>query len=115
MNQAAEHRISQLAAGQQRISLNVTIKTTRNGAAFLSETIDVAADLFVPDVVESWQMNNAVVYRISINPTRSNGSDPSDPGKPVDPNDPNLKDAVISFDPAVLGWDVMNVSAVINL
>lgn len=104
-----------LAAGQQRISLNVTIKTTRNGEPFLSETVDVAADLCIPEVVESWQMNRSVIYRITVNPTRSTGKDPDDPDKPVDPDDPNLKDVRITFDPAVDGWEMMNVNAVINL
>jgi len=104
-----------LAAGQQKITLNVTIKTRRNGTDFLSETFDVSADLFVPGKLEAWQMNHSLTYRLSVNPTRSTGKDPSDPDKPVDPSDPDLKDARITFDPAVGGWDMMSVNAVINL
>lgn len=104
-----------LAAGQQKVTLNVTIKTRRNGADFLSETFDVSADLLVPGILEAWQMNHSLSYRLSVNPTRSTGKDPSDPDKPVDPSNPDLKDARITFDPAVGGWDMMNVDAVINL
>lgn len=104
-----------LAAGQQKVKLNVTIKTRRNGADFLSETFDVSADLLVPQKLEAWQMNHSVTYRLTVNPTRSNGSDPTDPSKPVDPNDPNLTNVTIMFDPAVSGWDNVDVDAALNL
>lgn len=104
-----------LAAGQQKVDLNITIKTIRNGKLFLSETMDVSADLIVPGKITAWQMNHAIAYRLSVRPTRSSGVDPSDPSKPVDPNDPELKDVRISFDPAVSGWDVVTVSGEIPL
>lgn len=104
-----------LAAGKQKVKLNVTIKTRRNGADFLSETFDVSADLLVPQKLEAWQMNHSVTYRLTVNPTRSNGSDPTDPSKPVDPNDPNLTNVTIMFDPAVSGWDNVDVDAALNL
>lgn len=102
-----------LAAGQQKIVFNVTIKTTRNGVEVLSETFDVAAD-FLVDKVTSWQMNHFITYHVSVKPTRSSGQG-DDPDKPVDPSDPDLKDAVIFFDPAVNGWDGVSVSTTINL
>ena len=104
-----------LAARQQKVTLNVTIKTRRNGADFLSETFDVSADLLVPGILEAWQMNHSLSYRLSVNPTRSNGSDPTDPSKPVDPSDPNLTNVTIMFDPAVNGWDNVDVDAALNL
>lgn len=106
-----------LVAGGQKISLNITIKTKRNGADFLNETLDVAADFLAPNALQAWQMNHAITYRISVNPTRSNGNggNPTDPSNPVDPNNPNLSDAVIHFDPAVSGWEKLNVDATINL
>ncbi len=104
-----------LAAGQQKVDLNITIKTIRNGKLFLSETMDVSADLIVPGKITAWQMNHAIAYRLSVRPTRSSGVDPSDPSKPVDPNDPELKDVRISFDPAVSGWDVVTVAGEIAL
>lgn len=106
-----------LVAGQQKIALNITVKTTRNGADFLSETLDVAADFLAPQVLEAWQMNHAITYRINVNPTRSNGNGgkPIDPDNPVDPRNPDLSDTVIRFDPAVNGWEKLSVDATINL
>lgn len=107
-----------LTRGGQKIALNITIKTKRNGADFLTETLDVAADFLAPNALQAWEMNHAITYRIKINPTRSNGNGgkPSDdPSNPVDPSNPDLSDAVITFDPAVLGWEMLNVSATINL
>lgn len=99
-----------LAAGQQKIQLNVTIKTKRNGADFLSETFDITSDLVLASL-PAWEMNNVINYRISMSPTKGNGNggNPIDPNNPVDPNNPDLRDVVISFDPAVDGWEGVNV------
>ena len=106
-----------LAAGQQKVVLNLTIKTKRNGADFLSETFDISADLGVPQVLEAWQMNHSISYLLSVNPTASNGNggNPVDPSKPVDPNNPDLSDVTIRFAPAVGGWEAVDVSATIKL
>lgn len=108
-----------LAAAQQKVTINLTIKTTRNGNPFLNETFDKVADLYI-GTLPAWEINHAYTYRIRLTPTASNGNggkpiDPSDPSSSVDPNDPDLSDAIISFDPAVDGWDVVGVDAVINL
>ena len=110
-----------LAAAQQKVTINLTIKTTRNGNPFLNETFDKVADLYI-GTLPAWEINHAYTYRIRLTPTASNGNggkpiDPSDPssGGGVDPNNPDLSDAIISFDPAVDGWDVVGVDAVINL
>jgi len=110
-----------LAAGQQTVTLNLTIKTRRNNADFLSETFDLSGDLFLSSL-PAWQMNQSIVYILKVTPTSSSGnggqpydpSDPNDPNKP-DPDDPMLDDAVITFDPAIDGWDVVTANAVINL
>ena len=116
-----------LAAAQQKVTINLTIKTTRNGNPFLNETFDKVADLYI-GTLPAWEINHAYTYRIRLTPTASNGNggkpiDPSDPssggggtgGGGVDPNDPDLSDAIITFDPAVDGWDVVGVDAIINL
>lgn len=105
--------------GRQNITLNLTIKTKRNGADFLSETFDVTASLYVPELT-AWQMNHVITYQLNVSPTSSNGKggnpgDPTDPSDPVDPNDPDLTDAVITFDPAIDGWDAVDVVAKINI
>ena len=108
-----------LSAGQQKVSINLTVKTTRNGAAFLNETFEKEADLYI-NTLPAWEINHVYTYRIKLSPTASNGNggkpiNPSDPGSAVDPNDPDLSDAIISFDPAVDGWENVDVEAVLNL
>ena len=114
-----------LAADQQKVTLNVTVETTRNGAAFLNETFDVSANIRL-DAIPAWEMNHVYTYILRFAPTASNGNggnpidpptDPSDPNYPggVDPNNPNLSDAIITFDPAVDGWENVGIVASINL
>jgi len=108
-----------LEFGRQKVVLNLTIKTKRNGTDFLSETFNVVANLYMPEL-PAWQMNHVITYLLNISPTNSSGkggdpSDPTDPSNPVDPNDPDLSDAIITFDPAVDGWDNIDVVAKINI
>lgn len=115
-----------LTAGQQKVSLNVTVKTTRNGAAFLNETFDVSANIHLEDI-PAWEINHVYTYILRFGPTASNGNGgkpinpPTDPDDPfystggVDPNNPDLTDAIITFDPAVDGWQNVGIVASINL
>ena len=105
-----------LAAGQQKINIGLTVATTRNGAPFLNETFTKSADLYLTSL-PAWQMNHVITYKISVAPTASNGNggSPIDPSNPVDPNDPDLTDAIITFDPAVNGWENVGVVATINI
>ncbi len=105
-----------LVAGQQKINVGLTVATTRNGAAFLNETFTKSADLYLASL-PAWQMNQVITYKITVAPTASdgNGGNGPDPGHPVDPNDPDLSDAIITFDPAVNGWDNIGVMATINI
>ena len=114
-----------LADNQQKVTMNVTVETTRNGAAFLKETFDISANIKL-DAIPAWEMNHVYTYILRFAPTASNGNggnpidpptDPSDPNYPggVDPNNPNLSDAIITFDPAVDGWENVGIVASINL
>lgn len=105
-----------LAAGQQKVTVNMTVDTKRNGAPFLSETFSASADLYLASL-PAWEINHVITYNLVVAPTSSdgNGGNGSDPNNPVDPNDPNLSDAVITFDPAVNGWDNVGVIATINI
>ena len=105
-----------LAVGQQKINVGMTVQTKRNGADFLNETFTKSADLYLVSL-PAWQMNQVITYKISVAPTASNGNGgtPIDPNNPVDPNNPDLTDAVITFDPAVNGWDNVGVVATINI
>lgn len=111
----------ELVAGAQKVHLNVTIRTVRNGQPFLSETFDLTGDIYLA-ALPAWQMNQAITYIITVNPTSGNGNggnpynpdDPNDPNKP-DPDDPMLDDAIITFDPAIDGWTIVTANATINL
>jgi len=108
-----------LVAGKQKVNVNITVTTNRNGNPFLSETFDVSADLYLADL-EYWQMNHIYTYRLRLSPTASNGNggkpiDPNDPSSGVDPTDPDLSDAIITFDPAVDGWENVGVEAILDL
>lgn len=102
-----------LTDGGQKVNLNFTIKTKRNGVDFLSETLTRSADIKTT-TIDAWQMNHVYTYRLKISPTKSSGN-VSDPSTPVDPNDPDLSDAIITFDPAVDGWQNVGVEATIFL
>lgn len=111
--------LPQTLDNHQFVALNMTIKTKRNGVDFLSETFDVVANLYVPELT-AWQMNHVITYQLNVSPTTSNGKggnpgDPTDPSNPVDPSDPDLTDAIITFDPAIDGWDAVDVVAKINI
>lgn len=105
-----------LAAGQQKVTVNMTINTTRNGAAFMNETFTRSADITVP-AIAAWEINHAYTYRLKLTPLASNGNGgtPLNPGDTVDPNDPNLSDVIITFDPAVEGWENVGVETVLNI
>ena len=109
-----------LTAGVQRITINLTITTNRNGVPFLSETFDKSADIYIASL-DAWEINHSYTYKIMLSPTASNGNggnpyaDPDDPSSSVDPSDPDLSDAIITFDPAVDGWEGIDVVATINL
>ena len=110
--------LPQLLQDGPQIVLNLTIKTYRDtGEGFklvLTENkIDVTGRLWLKDLPQ-WGINQQITYTLAIAPTKSKG-DGGDPTKPVDPDDPDLKDAVITFDPAVADWDPVSVDAGISL
>ena len=107
-----------LSLGQQ-VVLNITIKTYRDMGkgfelAFTETGIEVAAKMDAGNLPQ-WGINQDITYTLVIAPLGSNGSDPKDPGKPVDPSNPVLTDAVISFDPAVSDWEIVDAQTLIQL
>ena len=102
-----------LSKDVQQITLDISIKTIRNGKPFLSEDLKVHADLY-DGGLPAWQMNQSVTYKLKISPTRSNGSG-GNPDDPVDPMNPDLTDAIIHFDPAVDSWESVGFEATLNL
>ena len=111
--------LPQLLEQGPQIVLNLTIKTYRDtGNGFtlvLTENkIDVKGRPWLKDLPQ-WGINQKITYTLAIAPTRSTGKDPEHPDNPVDPQDPDLKDAVITFDPAVSDWQPVQVNAGITL
>ena len=100
-----------LLSNQQTVNLNITVSTVRNGVPFLRETINVSAPLY-SEPIQAWQMNQALEYRIKISPTASHGNG-GNPGSDVDPANPNLNDVVVTFDPSVSSWDIVDVTAIL--
>lgn len=100
----------------QKLTVNVTIKTTRNGVDVLSETFNRTAYLYTASL-PAWEINHVYTYRLLLSPTASNGNggSPIGPGTTIDPSDPDLSDAVITFDPAVDGWQGVGVETTIEL
>ena len=96
-----------LVAGQaQKLTINLTVKTTRNGENVLRETFNRIAYLH-SDALPSWEINHAYTYRLLLCPTSSNGNGGS-------ATDPDLSDAVITFAPAVGGWQGIGVDTSIE-
>jgi len=105
-----------LTAGNQQITVSLTIKTTRNGVLVLNETFSKTVDIVLP-AIPAWEMNHVYTYRLRLTPTASNGNggQPLNPGDVVDPDDPNVDDVIITFDPAIDGWDNVGVETVLNI
>ena len=102
-----------LEMGAQQVKIDLDILTIRNGSPFLHENFTATANLRI-DKFQAWQMNQSITYKLKIAPTQSSGAGPN-PDDPVDPENPDMSGAVITFDPAVDGWDSIGFEAVINL
>lgn len=105
-----------LVASGQVVSVNLNIKTTRNAVLVLDETFTTTVDITIP-TLPAWEMNHIYTYRLVLTPTASNGNggNPIDPNNPVDPNDPDVSDVIITFDPAVDGWENVGVETILNI
>ncbi len=102
-----------LVPGKQSVSVNMSVKTIRNGSPFLYETFTKSADLYLLSL-PAWNMNQITTYKLVVAPAAGAGNG-GNPGTPVDPNNPDLSDAVITFDPSVDGWDNVGVITTINI
>ena len=101
-----------LLHGEQQVSVNLGIKTIRNGALLLQESLTVTRDLRLKKL-PAWQMNQAITYILRLSPLREGtGINPDDP---YNPDDPDLSGAIITFDPATSGWENIGLEADINL
>ncbi len=91
----------------QKLTINLTIKTKRNGVEVLREDFSRVVYLH-STALPAWEINHAYTYRLQLNPTASSGNGGS-------ATDPDLSDAVISFDPAVEGWQGIGVETSIEI
>ena len=100
-----------LVANAQQLSVKIHIKTTQPNKDEQGNNIVQNEDL-VKEVnlsefssLKSWGMNQNIIYTIGIKPTAT-----------VDPNNPDTaSDVKITFDPALMDWEVVDTEAVIQL
>ena len=100
-----------LAAGAQQLTLKIHIKTNQPNKDAAGNNIvqeeDYEATFDLKDVssLAAWGMNQNITYTICIKPT--DAVDPSNPDSPAD--------VVITFDPSLLDWEVVDADAYIQL
>jgi TonB-dependent SusC/RagA subfamily outer membrane receptor len=94
-----------LEAGAQQLKLTVHIKTTLSNGKVINEDFNPTIDIKDISSLKAWQMNENIVYTISIKPTAT-----TDTGSYDNPND-----VIITFDPAVADWTVVDAAASIQL
>ena len=96
-----------LEDGAQILALDFHIKTTLSNGKTIEEDVTKTVDIKAISSLKAWQMNENIVYTISIKPTaKANG--PSG-------QDDTPEDVVITFDPAVAEWTNVDASASIQL
>lgn len=83
----------------QWVSVNFTVKTSRNGEPFLTETMTRGAYLYI-DEVPAWEINHIIRYLLVLSPIDL---------------EPGGTPSIITFDPAVSDWEVITVSTPIVL
>lgn len=103
--------LPQLIADTQTVGVNVTIKTYRDRndgegeKLVLTETgVDLNAALKIEEI-DRWGINQYIIYTLVISPYYT------EPGTETDEKEP----VAITFDPAVVDWDTIEATAVINL
>lgn len=92
-----------LEAGVQQLKLTVHIKTTLSNGLTIEEDFHPTIDIKDISTLKAWEMNQNIIYTISIKPT-ANVSTPDSP-----------EDVIITFDPAVADWTDVETSATIQI
>lgn len=92
--------IPQKLGDAQTLTLVMDIETTQpNKVTFtqpnVTRTVKLNTGKNGNDAIAAWKMNQKIVYTILVKPTK--GTNPDNPDDPTDD--------VITFDPAVAGWD----------
>ncbi len=93
--------------GAQTLSLKMTIETTLSNGLTITEDYNPVIDMSAFSTLDSWKMNQYIVYLISIKPTAV--ADATSPWT----DDPT--DVEITFDPAVADWEVVTAGVEIQL
>ena len=108
LNAASGYVIPQvLEAAAQKITLAIHIKTTLSNGKTIEEDLNPTIDLTEISSLKAWQMNQNILYTISIKPT-AKATDGSG-------SDENPEDVIITFDPATADWDSVAATATIQL
>lgn len=96
-----------LTADTQKLTLDIHIKTTLSNGKTINEDLTKEVDIVGISSLKAWQMNQNIVYTISIKPTaKADGANGHD-------DDP--EDVVITFDPAVADWTNVAADATIQI
>ena len=94
-----------LAKAAQTLTLKFHIKTTLPNGKVVDEDYNKTLDLKEISSLAAWGMNQNIIYTICIKPTAV-----ADETHPFDPND-----VIITFDPALMDWEVIDAQATIQL
>ena len=94
-----------LLAATQTLAVKFHIKTTLANRQVIEEDYEQTLDLKDISSLAAWEMNQNIVYTISIKPTSS--VDPANAGDP--------SDVTITFDPAQVDWETVDAEALIQI
>ena len=94
------------SAPAQKLTMDIHIKTTLSNGKTINEDLVKVVDIKDISSLHAWEMNQNIVYTISIKPTAKDTTNGQD-------NTP--EDVVITFDPAVADWTNVDASATIQL
>ncbi|MBR4821974.1 MAG: hypothetical protein IKZ71_02375, partial [Bacteroidales bacterium] len=92
-----------LSVGAQKVKISAHIKTYLPTGRFIEEDFVKTIDISGISSLKAWQMNQNIIYTINFKPTAKVSSDDSP------------EDVIITFDPAVADWTIVNTNASIQL
>ena len=92
-----------LKDGSQKVKISAHIKTYLPTGRSIEEDFVKTIDISGISSLKAWQMNQNIIYTINFKPTAKVSSDDSP------------EDVIVTFDPAVADWTIVNTNASIQL
>lgn len=96
-----------LSAGDQTVDIDAHIKTTLSNGKTIEEDFTKTVNISDISTLKAWQINENIVYTIKFKPT-AKADGPSG-------LDDSPEDVIITFDPAVADWTIVETNATIQL